>query len=104
MPTYEYRCSKCGYEFDKLYRTFEEAVKTKEVYCPECQSLAERLLSSPIISMGSEKPKTDWGREHEEEDYYKKRKDHLALAKLKEREGKSDWEVKEEYRKAGKKI
>ena len=35
MPTYEYRCSNCGHEFEEI-QTFTDAPLTK---CPSCQKL-----------------------------------------------------------------
>ncbi len=44
MPTYEYQCEKCGFEFEREQRSTEEPIKT----CPECKSRkAKRLLSAP---------------------------------------------------------
>jgi putative FmdB family regulatory protein len=41
MPTYEYRCSACQHEFDKLQKMSDKP----EAPCPVCGSPAERLLS-----------------------------------------------------------
>ena len=44
MPTYDYQCGKCGFEFERVQRITEDAIKT----CPECRSRqAKRLLSAP---------------------------------------------------------
>jgi len=44
MPTYEYQCEKCGFEFERVQRITEDPIKT----CPECKSRkAKRLLSAP---------------------------------------------------------
>ena len=44
MPTYEYQCQKCGFEFEREQRITEDAIKT----CPKCKSRqAKRLLSAP---------------------------------------------------------
>ena len=44
MPTYDYQCGKCGFEFEREQRITEDAIKT----CPECKSRqAKRLLSAP---------------------------------------------------------
>ncbi len=49
MPTYEYRCEKCGkFEYDQ--RITEDPL-TK---CPKCGSLVKRLISgSGIVFKGS---------------------------------------------------
>ncbi|MBJ19309.1 MAG: zinc ribbon domain-containing protein [bacterium] len=44
MPTYDYQCQKCGFEFERDQRITEDPIKT----CPECKSRqARRLLSAP---------------------------------------------------------
>ena len=44
MPTYEYQCQKCGFEFEREQRITEDPIKT----CPECKSRqVKRLLSAP---------------------------------------------------------
>ena len=43
MPIYEYRCSDCGHEFDKLQKLSDEALKT----CPECgKDTLKKLVSA----------------------------------------------------------
>lgn len=42
MPIYEYKCSKCGTDFE-LMRSFSEM--GKPAYCPKCKGKGERLLS-----------------------------------------------------------
>lgn len=43
MPTYEYRCSACGHEFEKFQKMSDEPIRE----CPECgQKSAERVISS----------------------------------------------------------
>lgn len=42
MPTYEYRCPKCGHEFEKFQRMSDDPVAE----CGECGASAERLLSA----------------------------------------------------------
>jgi putative FmdB family regulatory protein len=41
MPTYEYRCKTCGYEFEE----FQSIVDTPLTECPKCSGLVERLIS-----------------------------------------------------------
>lgn len=43
MPLYEYRCKKCGHQFEKI-QSFS-APDEKE--CPECKGEVERLISAP---------------------------------------------------------
>ena len=43
MPTYEYKCDKCGHEFEREQRITEDPIKT----CPECKSRKARRLLSP---------------------------------------------------------
>jgi putative FmdB family regulatory protein len=51
MPTYDYQCGKCGFEFEREQRITADPIKT----CPECKSRkAKRLLSaSRFILKGS---------------------------------------------------
>jgi putative FmdB family regulatory protein len=51
MPVYEYRCLKCGENFDKLVRVTPRS--ETEVTCPKCQSnQLERKLST-MARLGS---------------------------------------------------
>ena len=44
LPTYDYQCQKCGFEFARDQRITEDPIKA----CPECRSRqAKRLLSAP---------------------------------------------------------
>jgi putative FmdB family regulatory protein len=44
MPTYDYQCGKCGFEFERQQRITEDPIKT----CPKCKSRqVKRLLSAP---------------------------------------------------------
>lgn len=45
MPLYEYRCKKCGHQFEKI-QSFS-APDEKE--CPVCKGQVERLISAPAI-------------------------------------------------------
>lgn len=45
MPLYEYRCRKCGAEYEKI-RKFSDPVLTR---CEKCGGELEQLLSSPAI-------------------------------------------------------
>lgn len=43
MPLYEYRCKKCGHQFEKIQSFSAPDVKE----CPVCGSEVERLISAP---------------------------------------------------------
>lgn len=52
MPIYEYRCQTCGEQFDKLFRSLQQAAKA-QVRCPACQSAkAQRLVSAVAVHSG----------------------------------------------------
>jgi len=59
MPTYDYRCTKCGHEFE-LFQSMSDSPKRK---CPECGKLAlERLIGTgaAVIFKGSGFYQTDY--------------------------------------------
>ena len=41
MPTYEYRCMNCGYEFEELQKITDPPLAE----CPECHGEVQRLIS-----------------------------------------------------------
>lgn len=41
MPTYEYKCLKCGYTFENFQGINEVTIPK----CPQCESKAERKIS-----------------------------------------------------------
>lgn len=45
MPLLQYRCPKCGKQFDELVKNF-----TVEVTCPVCGQRAERRYSGEMYS------------------------------------------------------
>lgn len=49
MPIYEYRCPKCGIDFE-LVRPMSEMGKPTS--CPECGAEAERLVSTFASKVG----------------------------------------------------
>lgn len=51
MPTYEYKCTRCGYVFER-FQSIKEPPYTK---CPECNGLVKRLIGagSGILFKGS---------------------------------------------------
>ena len=60
MPTYGYRCPKCGHEFDK----FQKITDSTRAKCPECGTRAERLISGGggVLFKGSGFYETDYKR------------------------------------------
>lgn len=59
MPTYDYRCSNCGHEFE-LFQSMSDSPKRK---CPECAKLAlERLIGTgaAVLFKGSGFYETDY--------------------------------------------
>lgn len=42
MPTYEYECAKCGFEFERFQRISEEPVKR----CPKCKGKVQRKIGA----------------------------------------------------------
>jgi putative FmdB family regulatory protein len=61
MPTYEYECTKCGYEFERFQNMSEEPLKR----CPKCRCKVRRLIGSGagIIFKGSGFYETDYRSE-----------------------------------------
>jgi putative FmdB family regulatory protein len=58
MPTYEYKCVDCGYEFEKF-----QSMKDKPLdKCPNCEGKVQRLISGGggIIFKGSGFYATDY--------------------------------------------
>lgn len=45
VPLYEYRCTKCGHQFEKI----ESVSASERKKCPKCGATAQRLLASPAI-------------------------------------------------------
>ena len=66
MPTYHYRCSKCGYEFEEFQPITEDPINT----CPKCQATPHRVISGGggLIFKGSGFYETDYKRKGEKKD------------------------------------
>ena len=58
MPTYDYKCEKCGYEFERFQNIKDKALTS----CPECGGSIKRLISTGagIIFKGSGFYQTDY--------------------------------------------
>lgn len=62
MPTYQYRCNECGYEFE-LFQAMTAAPVTT---CPECHGPVRRLIGggSAILFKGAGRHAPDGGQSH----------------------------------------
>ena len=59
LPLYEYKCEKCGHQFEKIEG--HDAAETKK--CPKCGAKAQRMLSAAAIQFkGSGWYVTDYGK------------------------------------------
>lgn len=60
MPTYEYKCTKCG----NLFELFQKMTAKPVAKCPKCGAKAERQLSggAGLVFKGSGFYLTDYGR------------------------------------------
>jgi len=63
MPTYEYKCPKCGTRFEK----FQKITAKPGAPCPKCGTTAERQLSGGVgvVFKGSGFYETDYKRPSE---------------------------------------
>ncbi len=65
MPTYDYKCTQCGHEFELFQSMSEDHIKN----CPECEGKVRRLVSggSGLIFKGSGFYLTDYVKRKEKE-------------------------------------
>lgn len=57
MPIYEYKCTKCGNEFELIQKFSDEPVKK----CPDCSGKVEKLISqSSFVLKGTGWYQTDF--------------------------------------------
>jgi putative FmdB family regulatory protein len=61
MPTYEYECEKCGFNFERFQSITEDPIKK----CPKCDGSVRRLISAGagVIFKGSGFYATDYRSE-----------------------------------------
>jgi len=45
MPLYEYKCKKCGHQFEKIQKFSDRMVKK----CPDCGGVVEQMISAPAV-------------------------------------------------------
>ena len=65
MPTYDYRCRKCGHRFELFHSIKDDKPKR----CPKCKGRADRLISggAGILFKGSGFYITDYRSSHYKE-------------------------------------
>jgi putative FmdB family regulatory protein len=58
MPTYQYRCTQCGYEFEEFQSITDDPIEV----CPACKGKTRRLISggAGLIFKGSGFYATDY--------------------------------------------
>ena len=61
MPTYQYKCDECDYEFEEFQRISDEAINT----CPKCEGKTRRIISGGVgfVLKGSGFYSTDYRSE-----------------------------------------
>lgn len=63
MPTYDYKCEKCGHIFEIVQKITEDPLK----FCPECKGPIKRLISAAgIVFKGSGFHVTDYKKDKKE--------------------------------------
>jgi putative FmdB family regulatory protein len=53
MPTYEYRCQKCGQTFEQVQHMSEH--DTAHPFCPQCSSEEVEQMMSNFVAQTSKK-------------------------------------------------
>ena len=63
MPVYEYRCEKCGYQFERVQKMSEPPVR----HCERCRGSVAKLISpSGIMFKGTGWYVTDYSKKMKE--------------------------------------
>ena len=72
MPTYEYKCPKCGTRFER----FQRMTAPPALPCPKCGTNAQRLISGGhgLVFKGSGFYETDYKRPGEKAKHEKRKK------------------------------
>ena len=72
MPIYEYKCSNCSHEFEKIQKISEEPIKE----CPKCNKKSvSKLISAPSFRLkGSGWYETDFKNKKKEKKTEKQQK------------------------------
>ncbi|MEW5923307.1 MAG: zinc ribbon domain-containing protein [Candidatus Zixiibacteriota bacterium] len=79
MPTYQYRCTKCGNEFEKFQSISDDPVKV----CPDCKGYTERIITGGVgfVLKGSGFYSTDYRTDSYKKGEKKDSKDVAAPSK-----------------------
>src|SRR5271168_4592206 len=77
MPLYEYKCKKCGHQFEKIQKYSDRMVKK----CPDCGGRVEQTITAPAVQFkgtgwyvtdyakkSSGLPSSDGGKDSKKED------------------------------------
>jgi len=85
MPTYDYICSDCGYEFEYFQSMSDEPIRI----CPKCNGTVRRKISggTGLIFKGSGYYLTDYVKKSGSSDVPKKKN---IETKIKKPKGKDD--------------
>ena len=67
MPTYKFKCTECGYEFEELYLDYNEIKEVEK--CPECRGKANKVFTASSISTGTGNHKWDKELAEDPEEY-----------------------------------
>jgi putative FmdB family regulatory protein len=88
MPTYEYKCDKCGYQFERFQSMTAEPLKR----CPKCRCKVRRLLGTGagLIFKGSGFYQTDYrSSSYQEGLKQEKKQSEIKSSKKDEKKSKS---------------
>lgn len=97
MPTYQYKCPKCGHDYDKLQSINDNS----RARCPKCATRGERVISGGggVIFKGSGFYLTDYGRAGQSKDKAEKAE---SAGKAEKAEGAGKADVADKPDKTGK--
>ncbi len=79
MPTYEYICKSCGYEFEEFQSITAEPISV----CPKCQGRVERKISAGagLVFKGSGFYITDYKNKNNSPSNHKSKSDNKSSDK-----------------------
>ncbi len=74
MPIYEYRCEQHG---DFSFQT-EIAKRNDDQFCPDCGSIAARIISAPSLALMSSSNRQAWARNEKSAHEPQRKKKHVC--------------------------